>query len=435
MHMDSYFQVNATIKSECHRAPKKHKGKKWRKGKLAGYWGSPTSECDAPTHLIEHTINWIGQNWKNKLDFVIWTGDNARHDIDGKIPRTRKEILDYNQRLTDMMRQTFTMEETNRTITIVPVIGNNDIHPHNILHGNQLNRDKPITLEDFATMWRDFIPQDQLDAFMQGGYFAIDVVPGIRVLSLNTLYFFNSNDAVHPCKVKGGTADRHMEWIKEQLERARKDRVKVYMIGHVPPSPKTFRKSCLSRYINISLAYADIITGHMYGHANMDHFQILKSTKKSKKKITEPEGDLRAEKDVDRFISSLRQQYKQAHSENGTSAIVVHVAPPVLPVYHSTFRINQYDKRQASFGQWLQYTQWYANLTYWNQLPQNRPLEYEIEYATDTTYDMADLGVDSWLELARRMTENTKVSEALWNTYLDNMLVQTYKERRSIKHR
>ncbi|KAG0167984.1 Endopolyphosphatase [Apophysomyces sp. BC1034] len=401
MHMDSYYQVNATIKSECHRPPKKHKNRKWRQGKLAGDWGAPTTECDAPPQLIDHTINWISHEWKHKIDFVIWTGDNARHDIDGKLPRTRKEILGYNQRLTDTMQQAFTLEGINRTIPIVPVI---------------VDKDKPILLKDFVTMWRDFIPLDQVDVFKRGGYFAVDVVPGVRVLSLNTLYFFNSNDAVHACRVKGGTAHRHMSWISEQLAKARQDGVKVYMIGHVPPSAKTFRKSCLSQYVDISLEYADVIAGHMYGHANLDHFQILTKEKQNRIEI---------EKNVEQFVSDLREQYQQAREENNTSAIVVHVAPPVLPLYYSAFRINQYDTSRANFGQWQQYTQWYTNLTYWNQQPAKSTPEFEIEYTTNDTYNMSDLGVDSWLRLAVQMTEDTREAQVLWNKYLNNMFVQT----------
>lgn len=45
---------------------------------MAGYWGSPTKGCDAPPRLAEHTIDWIGDTWKEEIDFIVWTGDNAR---------------------------------------------------------------------------------------------------------------------------------------------------------------------------------------------------------------------------------------------------------------------------------------------------------------------------------------------------------------------
>jgi hypothetical protein len=76
--MDDHYQVGATISSFCHREPKKHKKKKQRKGKLAGYWGAPATDCDAAPHMVFHSIDWIAREWKDKIDFVVWTGDNAR---------------------------------------------------------------------------------------------------------------------------------------------------------------------------------------------------------------------------------------------------------------------------------------------------------------------------------------------------------------------
>lgn len=49
-----------------------------RKGKLAGYWGAPTSDCDAAPWFLHHAIDWIAQEWRDRIDFVVWTGDNAR---------------------------------------------------------------------------------------------------------------------------------------------------------------------------------------------------------------------------------------------------------------------------------------------------------------------------------------------------------------------
>jgi hypothetical protein len=43
-----------------------------------GMMGVPGVRMDAPSILIEDTLNWIEREWRDKLDFVIWTGDNAR---------------------------------------------------------------------------------------------------------------------------------------------------------------------------------------------------------------------------------------------------------------------------------------------------------------------------------------------------------------------
>lgn len=45
-----------------------------------------------------------------------------RHDLDKKIPRTKKEILALNHKVTTSLREAF-RDENNKTIPIVPCIG------------------------------------------------------------------------------------------------------------------------------------------------------------------------------------------------------------------------------------------------------------------------------------------------------------------------
>lgn len=314
------------------------------------------------------------------------------------------------------------------------------MYPHNELQptgDGELND----VLEKYSEMWSDFIPFDQQDVFRKGGYFAVDVAPGIRVLSLNTLYFFNSNDAVNGCDKDGASRD-HLQWIKEQLERARRERARVYMIGHVPPSSRTFYPSCLASYVNLSLEYQDIVAGHMYGHLNFDHFLVLRKGKDGDQDddddaIEQPihltaDGEiLHATKNVEKYVAKLRRQYRKKASIN--NAVVVHVAPPLLPIYNPAFRINQYetDLTSANFGIWKSYTQYYTDLAYWNQLALDHPddekpaPQFKEEYSTDATYGMQDLSQESWLALAHRMTRNSEKSRNLWDVYVKNIFVQT----------
>lgn len=45
---------------------------------LAGKYGTPGERCDAPVILAQETLNWISREWLDKLDFVVWTGDNSK---------------------------------------------------------------------------------------------------------------------------------------------------------------------------------------------------------------------------------------------------------------------------------------------------------------------------------------------------------------------
>lgn len=71
------------MKSDCHELPnvfniEKNKGNKPKVETTAGKYGTPGARCDAPIILAQETLDWISKEWKDKLDFVIWTGDNAK---------------------------------------------------------------------------------------------------------------------------------------------------------------------------------------------------------------------------------------------------------------------------------------------------------------------------------------------------------------------
>lgn len=86
------------------------------------------SDCDSPPALMNTTFDWLKRHWYDSVDFVIWTGDSARHDLDPKIPRSLDEIVTLNRDLADRMRESFA-----KGVKIIPSIGNNDVYPHNVM--------------------------------------------------------------------------------------------------------------------------------------------------------------------------------------------------------------------------------------------------------------------------------------------------------------
>lgn len=121
-HPDPHYLTGSTLKSGCHRLPDPDNDllstsyttnsqlSKKRTGTdtfLAGKWGTSNSDCDTPLSLVNITLDWLNEEWKDEIDFVVWTGDSARHDIDREIPRTPGEIYELNRMMVRKMRETF----------------------------------------------------------------------------------------------------------------------------------------------------------------------------------------------------------------------------------------------------------------------------------------------------------------------------------------
>ena len=244
--------------------------------------GAETTDCDSPVALINETFRWIQENLRDEIDFVIWTGDSARHDNDEQIPRTKKQVLDLNNLVVNKFVEVFgkddNINDTNPTndfiIPIVPNFGNNDIMPHNIFTPGP-NR----WTEEYLEVWRKFIPEAQRHGFERGGWFSVEVITNrLTIFSINSLYFFSSNAAVDGCAKKSEPGYEQMEWLRVQLQFVRDRGMKAILIGHVPPartsSKQSWDETCWQKMTLWLEQYRDVVVGSMYGHMNIDHFML-----------------------------------------------------------------------------------------------------------------------------------------------------------------
>ncbi|KAH7095897.1 Metallo-dependent phosphatase-like protein [Paraphoma chrysanthemicola] len=270
-HPDPFYKTysSTTAEAACHR----------QRGP-AGIYGAETSGCDSPYSLINQTFQWINDNIKNDVDFVIWTGDSARHDNDEALPRTQKQIIQQNEFMVAKFAEVFGQDEDKHgrvdewAVPVVPTFGNNDIMPHNIFEPGP-NR---WTMK-YLDIWRSFIPEAQRHQFQQGGWFSVEVIPSrLAVISLNTIYFFSSNSGVDGCANKHEPGFEHMEWLRIQLQILRERGMKAILMGHVPParvdSKESWDETCWQKYTLWQRQFRDVIVGNLYGHMNIDHFML-----------------------------------------------------------------------------------------------------------------------------------------------------------------
>ena len=270
-HPDPFYKPFSSGDDACHRG-----------SGSTGPYGAETTDCDSPFVLVNATFDWIDANLKDSIDFIVWTGDSARHDLDDQVPRTRDQVLGLNKMLVTKFVEVFGKDDKSHDddpnndmiIPIVPTFGNNDVVPHNIL-----DKGPNFWTKQFSRIWKKFIPEEQRHTFERGGWFSVEVIPHqLAVFSLNTMYFFDSNSAVDGCSQKSEPGYEHMEWLRIQLQRLRERGMKAIITGHVPPA-RTDRKqlwdeTCWQKYALWMRQYRDVVVGSMYGHMNIDHFML-----------------------------------------------------------------------------------------------------------------------------------------------------------------
>ncbi|RMX94559.1 hypothetical protein D0867_13809 [Hortaea werneckii] len=273
-HPDRFYEIYSSTSSDaaCHRGQGP-----------AGIYGAEMSDCDSPIDLVNQTMAWIKEEFKDKVDFVVWTGDSARHDNDDEIPRNAGQVTKLNEFMVHKMFEVFGKhngdEDDNDlnndfVVPIVPNLGNNDILPHNVM-----TKGPNTWTRTYARIWRQFIPEVQKHSFEQGGWFYVEVIPNkLAVFSLNTLYFFKSNAAVDGCASPREPGSQQFEWLRIQLQFMRERGVKAILTGHVPPirqdAKTTWEESCWQKYALWLQQYRDVVITGLYGHFNYDHFML-----------------------------------------------------------------------------------------------------------------------------------------------------------------
>ncbi|KAK5629941.1 hypothetical protein RRF57_005656 [Xylaria bambusicola] len=268
LHPDEHYEPHTSTQENiaCHRG-----------NGPAGIYGAETSDCDSPLSLVDATLAWVKEHLRDEIDFVVWTGDSARHDSDEKLPRHNKDILAMNRRIADSFVDVFS-DDTGLVIPVVPTFGNNDIYPHNILMPGPND-----ILQRYTTIWKPFIPEAQRHSFEFGGWFYVEVIPNkLAVFSLNTMYFFDRNAGIDDCIHPSEPGYKHFEWLRVQLDFLRGRGMKAILMGHVPPArtpgKQLWDETCWQKYTLWLQQYRDVIVGSLYGHMNIDHF-LLQDTK------------------------------------------------------------------------------------------------------------------------------------------------------------
>ncbi|SCU94372.1 LADA_0G08152g1_1 [Lachancea dasiensis] len=385
IHPDPLYEVGSSASEMCHR------GKPDRKNDFATKFGVAMNGCDSSMELMEHTLKWIYDNLRDEIDFVVWTGDNIRHDNDRKNPRTESQIFDLNaqmaQKFEKMFRNPNSIDPRNFDVDVVPSLGNNDVFPHNLF-----SLGPTLQTREIYNMWGNFIPQEQQRAFARGTSFFVEVIPGkLAILSIQTLYLYKANPLVDTCDSKKEPGYQLLLWLGYVLEELRSRNMKVWLTGHVPPLEKNYDGNCFHKFTLWTNEYRDIIIGGLYGHMNMDHFvpvdrkrswkAVTGSKKASGKALVGDTADdslgvldsaveasglrIMGAKPVNKeaYMNTVREMYYKKiasrlgvrmnkkgkkgrtdrKSGNGDRYSIVNVAGSVIPTFNPAFRVWEYN--------------------------------------------------------------------------------------------
>ncbi|CAG8494489.1 6796_t:CDS:2, partial [Scutellospora calospora] len=356
-------------KQICHRQNKTNP-----EVNTAGNYGTLLSLCDTPYSLSNETISYLQNNFKN-IDFIIFTGDFNRHDRDRLIPRTNEQIISGHKIIVKYFTEIFDPDK----IKFFPTFGNNDEFAHDQFPPGP--NDLLIAVKDAWTPLKLNLTND----FLIGGYFRHDINSKLSVLSLNSMYFYPYNFQSPDCAVPNSPGEIQLKWIENELENAKHDGRKVYIIQHVPPVNVTgysqYNESCYNSYVDLLGHYHDIIYGHFTGHTNEDNTAFLTQDSKTSKYKLIGLGDPTILSSSDNYKNILMPLYN---------------APSIVPDINPAFRELLYSTSIETFGKLQSWIQHYSDITKANI---EGKVTWEIEYTTESAYNIKGLDAQYWTKV------------------------------------
>lgn len=367
IHWDKEYDVGSVADCKEPLCCRKDSGSaSWRRRK-AGHWGT-YGKCDLPLWTVENLLETVAK--AGPWDWVYWTGDIPAHNV---WSQTREQQL---LELTVISR--LIHKHLGPNVTVYPAIGNHESTPVNsfpppFVRGN---RSSTWLYDRMAEEWAPWLPDQALKTLRYGGFYTVQIEPGLRLVSLNMNFCARENFWL---MVNSTDPANQLQWLVHILQASEDKGEKVHIIGHIPPG------LCLSswswNYYHIVNRYESTITGQLFGHTHMDEFQMFYD----EETMTRPLG-------------------------------VAFIAPSVTTYVNLNpgYRVYYVDGNyQASSRLVLDHETYILNLTEANHSPEKDP-KWTLLYRATDTYGLSTLFPSDCNGLIRTFINDDPVFQKYW---------------------
>ncbi|XP_077989820.1 sphingomyelin phosphodiesterase-like [Glandiceps talaboti] len=264
IHFDKYYSAGSNAECGEPICCRKNDGEPVPGHEGAGKYGDYRN-CDASHLLLDHLFRHLGEK---EFDYAFLTGDLPAHDVWNQTEDNQLEAL---RTVTRHVKKYLPKTP------IFPAVGNHESAPAD-------NFPQPFVDEKFSIRWlyealadtwiykMDWLPERTRDTIEKGGYYTTMIKPGLRVVSMNTMFCYNLNFWLYLNTTD--PADQ-LQWLISVLQSAEDNEEKVYIIGHIPPGIGDCLKRWSWNYYTIINRYESTVAGQFFGHTHTDSFEIF----------------------------------------------------------------------------------------------------------------------------------------------------------------
>ncbi|CAG0891621.1 unnamed protein product [Darwinula stevensoni] len=228
-----------------------------------GEWGDAQG-CGVPLHTFQNLLQHINESHPD-VDYIVWTGDTAAHDSWFQSPAANLETVHV---VTELIQKALP------DVPVYPAVGNHDIFPINQFPGS----DEVVGSGDFwfykslASIWKEYIPEDQVQGFRTYGNFVVRPVEGLRIVVLNTNYCYKFNWFTY---LDHSDPGKQLEWLDRELKSASDAGDHVHLVSHISPGDEDCLVTWTHHFLRLLHKYRGVVKAQFYGHDHDDRFQVM----------------------------------------------------------------------------------------------------------------------------------------------------------------
>ncbi|KAI0342171.1 sphingomyelin phosphodiesterase [Trametopsis cervina] len=269
VHIDRQYTVGADAnctKNICCRNFADHMGPITEPAEPFG-----NHKCDSPSDLAQSLLGAV-QEFGHDAAFAIFTGDVVEGDT-WLVNKTNStiDLKEWNDQMAASIG-----------LTVYPAIGNHDTSPVNSFPRNTTSPavgSSQFVFDTQSAGWEHWIGRTAAKQVhdMSGSYAAVVSGRKLRIISMNTQYWYKQNFWVYDSNAQVPDPNGLLAFMTSQLQAAEDAGERAWIIGHIPSGKADFMHDQSNYYDQIVQRYRNTIAAQFFGHSHKDQFEIAYS--------------------------------------------------------------------------------------------------------------------------------------------------------------
>ncbi|CAG9535750.1 unnamed protein product [Cercopithifilaria johnstoni] len=315
----------------------------------SGYWGT-SAACDMPYRTIENMLQNIQK--LDKIDYILVGGDYESH-MDWAY--TKENHLKIIRNLSTLLHNYF--ENT----PIYWTLGNHEGVPVNSFAPRYIPEKyrSQWLYDELEHMQKPLLDMKSIEDVKYRGSYAVQLHPGLRLISLNSAYCETSNFWL---RINETDPDGTLSWLVAELKQAEHDGQYVHILSHIPPGDGECLESWARNYYKIIARFSKTIQAQFFGHIHIDSFTVF---------------------------------YENMNDDSTKPISVLYATPSVTTFKYLNPAFRIYEIEPGNNYRVINFHTYFLNLTKIG-INTTIPPTWELLYSAKEEYNLNDLSPTSW---------------------------------------